>query len=69
MEYYVTDLLKILMIVNKLDDLWLKQWSTYEEENRLDNLTYQDFCNFMKNLIMDLAMLQKEAALCYNEAA
>jgi hypothetical protein len=40
MEYYVTDLLKILMAVNKLDDLWLKQWSTYEEENGLNNLTY-----------------------------
>jgi hypothetical protein len=40
MEYYVTDLPKILIVVNKLDDLWLKQWSAYEEENGLDNLTY-----------------------------
>jgi hypothetical protein len=69
MEYYVTDLLKILMVVNELDDLWLEQWSAYEEENGLDNLMYQDFCDFMKNLIKDPVMLQKEAVLCYNEAA
>jgi hypothetical protein len=65
----VTNLLKILIVVNKLDNLRLKQWSTYKEENRLDNLIYQDFYNFMKNLIKDPAMLQKEAALHYNKAA
>jgi hypothetical protein len=56
-EYYVTDLLKILTAVNELDDPRLEQWSAYEEENGLENLMYQDFCDFLKHLIKDLGML------------
>jgi hypothetical protein len=64
----VTDLPKILTAVNELDDPRLEQWSAYEEEHGLENLTYQDFCNFLKHLIKDPGMLRKEAALRYNEA-